>query len=506
MHQKWYILPILLTLLCINILTPIVNLESSNEFEKNYRISQDFIPHDVIEIEGNSELLSQAALEGWPGNGTADDPIIIQGYSFVGPLHHIWMWGTTLHVEIRNNTLDGVDDTWCVISLIECNNILVENNTMWRGAVGVHLTSAQNITIHDNTIDNSLFIGVVVEEREEINEVILTQQTENIVIDNNRIFDAATRGIALGGQFPSDRLCESVVVSRNEIYDNPLGIDVQDTNAAHIWGNTIHHNSGDGIQVQSNANATIIEDNQIYSNLLGIEMGGEYGQLIQNDVYQNMNGIRLTGSNNQILNNTVRSNSGDGLDIRLSSYIMTAPPCIDNIVQYNIFEENLFYGLAIEEEVDGTQIHYNDFIENGELNQTADSGNNSNYTHNFYSHWQTPDNDTDGFVDLSCPIDGISLNADPLPLASPYNWQSPIVTTSTTSTTVTTTVTTTAATTSSSTTTVTSTTTATTPTSTTTPSTTPIPTEPFPVLLGVVLITGSGFGVVIVVILLMRRR
>jgi hypothetical protein len=65
-------------------LTTFAHLSLDNSPELNSSpdaVSQVYIPHDVISIDGNEDFLSQAALEGWNGSGTENDPIIIEGYA-----------------------------------------------------------------------------------------------------------------------------------------------------------------------------------------------------------------------------------------------------------------------------------------------------------------------------------------------------------------------------------------------------------------------------------------
>ncbi|MFX0095789.1 MAG: hypothetical protein ACFFBD_28885, partial [Candidatus Hodarchaeota archaeon] len=51
----------------------------SNSQQTHYR-SASYNPHDSILINGDSDFLNQATIEGWVGTGTASDPIIISDY------------------------------------------------------------------------------------------------------------------------------------------------------------------------------------------------------------------------------------------------------------------------------------------------------------------------------------------------------------------------------------------------------------------------------------------
>lgn len=100
--------------------------------------SSNLVSHDPIHICGNEDLLQQAAAEGWPGSGTADDPIIISGYVIEASESEdyiaIAVENTTLHIRITNCSLDftGSIDVCAIGGCLLLNNtshVMVENVT-----------------------------------------------------------------------------------------------------------------------------------------------------------------------------------------------------------------------------------------------------------------------------------------------------------------------------------------------------------------------------------------
>ncbi|MFW9795315.1 MAG: right-handed parallel beta-helix repeat-containing protein, partial [Candidatus Thorarchaeota archaeon] len=169
----------------------------------------DFIPDDPLTIVGNTELASAALAESWLGNGTASNPFIIEGYSFfndtitMSPTYHLSISNTSYYLKIRNCsfvwgrpfnyvrgiTLDNVTNTiitncsfthletgiriqnssrctvrniTCMnirvngIYFLDCQDILVEDNTIVGGEYGISFNYALDFsTIRNNTLINS---------------------------------------------------------------------------------------------------------------------------------------------------------------------------------------------------------------------------------------------------------------------------------------------------------------------------------------------------------------
>ena len=61
--------------------------------------------HDPIWIQSNQEMIDQADDESWPGNGTAEDPFIITGYSFDSDTQPLRIWNTDLYWIFTANPL-----------------------------------------------------------------------------------------------------------------------------------------------------------------------------------------------------------------------------------------------------------------------------------------------------------------------------------------------------------------------------------------------------------------
>ncbi len=133
-------------------------------------IRQEPIP---IRINGDEDFASQAADEGWPGDGSEEDPYIIEGYEIDGSGHGygIYIGNTTVHFVVRNCYLHNVSGGHRVspgapygsyrpnfgISLFNVQNgRLVDNELL--GPRDIYLYNSTDNTISSNKASaNSLF-------------------------------------------------------------------------------------------------------------------------------------------------------------------------------------------------------------------------------------------------------------------------------------------------------------------------------------------------------------
>ncbi|MFX0092825.1 MAG: NosD domain-containing protein [Candidatus Hodarchaeota archaeon] len=67
-----------------------------------------YVKHDPLLIDGNEDFLRQGALEGWYGDGTSSDPIIIANYNITNDSGTLLaIKNTDLHFQIHSNLLTG---------------------------------------------------------------------------------------------------------------------------------------------------------------------------------------------------------------------------------------------------------------------------------------------------------------------------------------------------------------------------------------------------------------
>ena len=118
--------PIILLGLLLVPMTAVVFPISDNPVQKTEFIPSDYIEHSPIDIESNVDFVNQ----GWPGNGTEEEPYVIEGLYIATHGNCIEISDTTAHVIIKQcNFSTGVDISDAMaIDLENVTNIRIENN------------------------------------------------------------------------------------------------------------------------------------------------------------------------------------------------------------------------------------------------------------------------------------------------------------------------------------------------------------------------------------------
>lgn len=86
---------------------------------------------DGFYLSGNDEVLAAAEAEGWPGTGTAADPIVISGYQFDVDLPHesaLRISATDLHLLVTGNRFVDVTGSHLVVEISLARNVRIEGN------------------------------------------------------------------------------------------------------------------------------------------------------------------------------------------------------------------------------------------------------------------------------------------------------------------------------------------------------------------------------------------
>ncbi|MHA2170309.1 MAG: right-handed parallel beta-helix repeat-containing protein [Candidatus Kariarchaeaceae archaeon] len=245
---------------------------------------QVFSVHAPIYIDYNDGFKDQ----GFKGSGTKMDPYRITGLSISAQevtLIHIVT--TDAHVCIQNNILDGA--------------------VSFTTGDGIHLDTASNIDIFNNTIQHSAGNG------------ILVFGGQNLSIADNYIHDNSGAGIGLG------LTSRDNVVSGNQITRNIGGIVIEQSSIYHqVSWNTLEENLDFGISL-SNAHNNTLTDNTVFNHgMSGIEVSASNNnEISRNIVYFSFVGLSSqsgmvigTGSfGNNILDNIIYGHDLEGIGV-----------------------------------------------------------------------------------------------------------------------------------------------------------------------------------------------
>lgn len=345
------------------------------------------VDHSPISINGNSQLLSRASSEGWPGTGAEGNPVTISGYR-IGARNGIGigLYNIDLHVRIIDMNITSSDPASILLS--SCSNIEVSDSDIYYiRNEGIKLDSSNNCSINNNTFDKEDIISIG------YNGIYLTDSSDNSIVDN-RIARIGNDGISILG-----------TSTRNVIERNDL---VECTNNA--------------ILVRSDYNRII--SNEGTASGWGIRIRGSHNYIGDNWVRRNSYGIYVSEGEDNLIEDNICNRNFIGINIVLT---------VENIVKNNYVGKSASYGIDLYTNVQSrNQVYGNHFYYNNKTEgyyqedriQARDlkTGNlwydESTNRGNFWFDWRGNDNNDDQIVDLSYPIEGDG-SRDLYPLLNP---------------------------------------------------------------------------------------
>ncbi|MHA2499900.1 MAG: right-handed parallel beta-helix repeat-containing protein, partial [Candidatus Hodarchaeales archaeon] len=212
-----------------------------------------------VSIDGNQDFNDTAAARGWPGNGTAANPYIINGLNITGPSgsNLIEIRNIDAYFQLINCSLSGGIRG---ISLNNVTNGYISRNTLYSNSLrGIEIYSSVGNIIATNTAYNNALDGIYL------------AASNHSTIFNNTAYGNGWDGIRFEPIIATNAICVNNTVSANRA----------------------HNNVEDGILLLGAKN-NIISDNIIFNN--------------------SWKGIRLDGSSgNDIKNNTIYFSGEDGI-------------------------------------------------------------------------------------------------------------------------------------------------------------------------------------------------
>lgn len=368
-----------------------------------------------ISINNNTDFAEQAEENGWPGNGTVDDPYILEDYEIDAEDYGygVYIGNVTDHFTLRDssfkNATEGNTDYFknSGVYLYNTSNGRIENNTVSNSSIGVALTdSTENLIVSNTVVNNTEGINLV-------------SSTSNTLGDNQI---SENRGTGIHLEISSDG--NSLTMNNVSLNQN-AGVTLEDSHSNSI---TDHKSIGNGLAglafLQSDDNE--VTTSTFRDNWRGIYMESSGGndintaRMISNDD----SGIQLNYSDqNLIEDNNISLNGGAGIHLFYSDH---------NIFNYTEVMFNTNYGIFLNNSEYNT-VYHNNFINNegdaydsglyNEWNQSYPEGGNYWGDHeggdDYYGEGQNQPG-SDGIIDVPyADIGGGTGAQDEYPLAAP---------------------------------------------------------------------------------------
>ncbi|MFP4184864.1 MAG: nitrous oxide reductase family maturation protein NosD [Thermoplasmata archaeon] len=157
---------------------------------KNQIDEDNYTTREPINIHGNDEFHEKAEENNWSGDGTEQDPYIIEGYEIDGsePTYAIIIGHTDVHFVVRNNYLYGAwfpEPYWYTgaITLMNVTNGIVNDNTIRGSSCGVNLGGSYNKILNNTLIDNVVGIRMRTSQNNTVDSNNITNEEEGIMIN-----------------------------------------------------------------------------------------------------------------------------------------------------------------------------------------------------------------------------------------------------------------------------------------------------------------------------------
>ncbi|GAG82136.1 unnamed protein product, partial [marine sediment metagenome] len=127
-------------------------------FYQNSKRPKKSALNDSIFIVGNDMFAAKAISEGWSGDGSLNDPYIIENYTIRAISEHgIEIRNITLHFIIRNVSItNGRSNYYHGFYLYNVTNGILKNNTADNNLAGFLLVNSDNNTFSNNVAINNL--------------------------------------------------------------------------------------------------------------------------------------------------------------------------------------------------------------------------------------------------------------------------------------------------------------------------------------------------------------
>jgi parallel beta-helix repeat protein len=337
----------------------------------------------------------------FPGSGTQEDPIHIEGFEITSSNNLISISGTTLYLVISNNVLTGSSTFNRGIYLYNVIHATVVNNTVSACGNAIEFSSASNNFITNNTVFNNLYNGIK----------IVTSSNNNTISMNSISNSNLENGIWVHSSSHN-------LISNNVVYNTDDGIRLLgNSNYNLIVNNTCFENRWVGIRIgQPAGHFNIISHNVVHNNIEeGIKIEGPdistINELANNIIFANKrSGILVVSSLTTIIReNVVYNNYENGIQISSSN---------NSIISNNVISNNKNTGISIAIFSDTNLVNHND-IQGNDNGNAYDNGFNSFFRDNYWSDLT----ETDVYT-----IEGLGGSSDTTPLASPFHLSIPVLT------------------------------------------------------------------------------
>ena len=274
-----------------------------------------YTPHGVITIVNDSDFALQDLSESWPGNGSEEDPYIIQGYNITNDVAvSIAISDVSAYFEIRDCLITSTSHQ--NVGGVTLNNVThayLENCIISYKNTGLEIDNSDGISVVNCTMDNNAD-GATVDTSNHTTftdcHFTYTTTGSGFYQDSSHWTTITDCYLNYNGDYGLESYyCDYFVFTGNEVMGNDYaGLLVENSHYGEYQDNTIFANEEEGIKL-STSHLNTVTENTIYDNWgYGLYLQGtQYGVFSHNTIYNNtLEGINFDVGAHSILEaNTV---------------------------------------------------------------------------------------------------------------------------------------------------------------------------------------------------------
>jgi len=350
---------------------------------------------------------------------------------------------------LTNNTCSSNDDDGIGLYLSR-NNTLSDNNCSSNNGRGIYLSSSRYDTLSGNTCSSNYYDGIYLSSSS--NNTLsnntcsnndygmwLESSSNNTLISNtcsSNYYDGIFLYVSSNNNCLSSNTCSDSYAGidlysshnntliNNKCVNNEEGIFFEDSNSNDLIGNNCSFNEDIGIYLCTSNDNNSLSNNICSNNQYGIELVSSMDNRLCNNtcISNDEAAIDLWYSdNNTLSDNNFSSSRNDGMLLVESS---------DNNITWNQLCYNGGYGVHVmSSECSSNIIWNNTIVDNNGASSTYDPSHMQAYDDgtanwwnstdgygNYWSDWNSPDDDMDGIVDFPYEIGGSAGAKDWYPL------------------------------------------------------------------------------------------
>ncbi|MFW3145689.1 MAG: right-handed parallel beta-helix repeat-containing protein [Thermoplasmatota archaeon] len=384
-----------------------------------------WIVHSPIRINNDGEMENISTAEGWPGDGSQNDPFILSDFQIFarGAGSGIYIGNVTYSFIIRSCLVHNSSGSWDTyywqsgIALVNVSRASVEGCQLIDNYNGLFLRNVNGIRVNGTELRSNSWCGLTMEYGDNCtfydnhiltnpNGIMISEVSRWNNISGNRFTDEQGYAISLKDGPSNNTIFENdiygfggsgILIGRcghNSVLDNTIG---NRYTGIEINGGDVFFGSNPYADLSASRN--IVSGNKISGGIWGINLDFSSNNTVDGNgiTFPDDIGINL-GSRSRhetISHNNISYCIGYGISV--SGYLNRIN---DNILMYNRGSTDTYYALNI---------------------QGYDSGNSNSWYYNdrgnTWFDWRTPDDNKDGIVDNPYQLDGGS-NSDPFPISS----------------------------------------------------------------------------------------